>query len=178
MKSWKLLPKIEDIAKYVECYWFLEKELHDQSFNYPKLNPDPSSHLIIANLNHAYEYTHGSISQNVIGGHWIFPHLKTFTMDHSNPFKIIGIKFKVGAFYSLNLHNFISNLDKIEMVDVNHLIGSGSVDPRQLLINAPEHESQVCNLLDETLLPWLLDSHEDKHSYLVRQILLLLREWL
>lgn len=173
MKSWKLSPKIEDVAKYVECYWFLEKELHDQSFSYPKLNPDPSSHLIVSNLNSKYEYTHSAKAQNVSGSHWIFPHLKTFTMDHSAPFKIVGVKFKIGALYSLKINNFSSKLDKVEMIDVNHLIGSRTFNLDQLLINAAEQKKQVCNILDEVLLPWLSDSHEDKHSHLVRQIMLL-----
>lgn len=174
MKSWKLSPKIEDVAKYVECYWFLEKELHDQSFNYPKLNPDPSSHLIVSNLNGKYEYTHSTKTQNVSGSHWIFPHLKTFTMDHSAPFKIIGIKFKTGALYSLEMNNFSSKLDKIEMIDVNHLIGSRKFNPDQLLINAAEQKQQVCDILDEVLSPWLSDCQEDNHSHLVSQIMLLL----
>lgn len=174
MKNWKLSPKIEDVAKYVECYWFLEKELHDQSFNYPKLNPDPSSHLIVSNLNGKYEYTHSAKIQNVSGSHWIFPHLKTFTMDHSAPFKIIGVKFKTGALYSLEMNNFSSKLDKIEMIDVNHLIGSRTFNPDQLLMNAAEQKQQVCNILDEVLSPWLSGCQEDNHSHLVSQIMLLL----
>jgi len=174
MKSWKLSPKIESVAKYVECYWFLEKELHDQSFSFPKLNPDPSAHLVISNLNSTYEYAHSDKIQNVNGSHWIFPHLKTFTMDHSAPFKIIGIKFKVGALYSLKVNNFSSKLDKIEMIDMNHLIGSNTFNPDELLVNAGGQEQQVCDILDEALRPWLSDRYEDKHSHLVRQIMLLL----
>lgn len=174
MKSWKLSPKIEDVAKYVECYWLLEKELHDQSFNYPKLNPDPSSHLIISNSNGKYEYTHGSKTQNVTGSHWIFPHLKTFTMDHSAPFKIIGVKFKTGALYCLEINKLSSKLDKIEMIDVNHPISSSTFSADQLLMNAAEQKQQVCNILDEVLSPWLSECQEDNHSHLVRQIMLLL----
>jgi len=174
MKSWRLSPKIEHVAKYVECYWFLEKELHDKSFSYPKLNPYPSSHLIVSNLNSTFEYTHSDKTQNVSGSHWIFPHLKTFTMDHSAPFKIIGIKFKIGALYSLKMNNFSSKLDKVDMIDVNQLIGSRTFTPDQLLMNAAEQNQQVCNILDEVLLPWLSDCYEDKHSHLVRQIMLLL----
>lgn len=174
MKNWKLLPKIESVSKYVECYWFLEKESHDHSNIYPKLNPDPSSHLIIANANRTYQYTHGLISQKVKGNHWIFPHLKTFTMDHSDPFQIIGIKFRVGALYSLNLPNLSSSLDKIESLDINQLTGLEAFNSDQLLTNATEQKAQVCNILDEILFPWFLKNHEDKHSDLVRQILLLL----
>ncbi|RVU83343.1 AraC family transcriptional regulator [Leucothrix sargassi] len=174
MKSWKLSPKIEDVAKYVECYWFLEKEQHDQSFNYPKLNPDPCSHLIVSNLNSKHEYNHSAKTQNVSGSHWIFPHLKTFTMDHSAPFRIIGVKFKTGALYSLEINDFSSKLDKIERIDLNHLIGSKVFNADQLLVNATEQKKQVCGFLDEMLLPWLSGFHEDKHSHLVRQVMLLL----
>lgn len=174
MKSWKLLPKIEDLAKYVECYWFLEKELNDKSFSYPKLNPDPSAHLIVSVSNNTYEYTHNANTQKVSGSHWIFPHLKTFTMDHSAPFKIVGIKFKIGALYSLKMNNFSSKLDRVEKVDVNHLIGSSAFSSDKFLMNAAEQKQQVCDVLDEMLLPWLSGCHEDKHSHLVRQIMLLL----
>lgn len=174
MKSWKLSPTIEDVAKYVECYWFLEKELHDQSFSYPKLNPDPSSHLIISNLNSTYEYTHSVFTHNISGSHWIFHHRKTFTMDHSAPFKIIGIKFKIGALYSLKMNDFSSKLDSVEMVDVNHLIGSRALNLEQFLTNAAEQKQEVCNILDEVLLPWLSNCYEDRHSHLVRQVMLLL----
>ncbi|MBL1259306.1 MAG: AraC family transcriptional regulator [Thiotrichaceae bacterium] len=176
MKSWKLLPKIGSVSKYVECYWFLEKESHDHSNIYPKLNPDPSSHLIISNLNRAYEYTYGPISQKVNGNHWIFPHLKTFTMDHSDPFQIVGIKFRIGAPYSLNMPNLSSSLDKVESVDINQLIGLEAFSSDQLLTDAVEQKKQVCNILDEILSPWFLTSHEDKHSNLVRKILLLLSD--
>tara|TARA_R110001592_G_scaffold44644_4_gene143391 strand:+ start:12465 stop:13301 length:837 start_codon:yes stop_codon:yes gene_type:complete len=176
MKSWKISPKKESVSKYVECYWFLKKESHDRSNIYPKLNPDPSSHLIIANFNRAHEYTHDSISQKVAGNHWIFPHLRTFTMDHSDPFQIIGIKFRIGALYSLALTNLSSSLDKVEHVDINQLIGLDAFNSDQLLIDAVEQKEQACNILDEILSPWLLTSHEDKHSDLVRQILLLLSD--
>ena len=167
---------MESVSKYVECYWFLEKESHDHSNIYPKLNPDPSSHLIIANLNRAYHYTHDPISQKVFGNHWIFPHLKTFTMDHSAPFQIIGIKFRIGALYSLDLPNLSSSIDKVEPVDINQLIGLETFNSDQLLTSAVEQKNKVCNILDEILSPWFSTSHEDKHSNLVRQILILLND--
>ncbi len=176
MKSWKLFPKIEAIAKYVECYWFLEKESFNEGFDFPKLNPDPCSHLIISGLDRSFEYMYAANSQTVSGSHWIFPHVNTFTMDHSDLFRIIGIKFRTGALYSLNLKKSIVDLDKIEAVDIKHLVGSKTFSGDFLLTNAAEQEKQVCNILDNVLLPWLLESQEDKHSDLVRHILLLLSE--
>ena len=176
MNRWKLLPRIDNVSKYVECYWFLEKQPHDQIIIYPKLNPNPSSHLIISDLNRSHEYKYSSTSQKVIGSHWIYPHLKTFTMDHAGSFKIIGIKFRIGALYSLNLRNLSSYIDNIQRVDTNSIFGSESFNTNQLLINASKEGKKVCNMLDETLFPWLLDCHEDKHSDLVRQILPLLKD--
>ncbi|WGK68754.1 hypothetical protein P0082_09730 [Candidatus Haliotispira prima] len=118
MKNWKLCPKIERVLNYVECYWFLEREPHDHSHIHPKLNPDPSAYLIIASDNYLHQYDHQATSQVVQGSHWIFPHLKTYTMDHLSPFKIIGIKFRVGALYSLNLYDLSSGLDNVEPIDI------------------------------------------------------------
>jgi len=90
MKNWKLAPKSESVAKYVECYWFLEKEPDDKVFNYPKLNPDPAAHLILADKEQAYQYNQDSISAKGNGSHWIFPHCKTLEMDNSQPFLMNG----------------------------------------------------------------------------------------
>ena len=174
MKSWKLAPKNESVLKYVECYWFLEKEPHDRSHTNPKLNPDPSAHLIIANDNLVHQYDHEVTSQVVQGSHWIVPHLKTYTMDHSSPFKIVGIKFRVGALYSLNLHDLSSSLDNVETANINQLFGWEPSSVEQLMINAPNQQKQVRNTLDEILATWFLTSHEDKHSDLVHHILPLL----
>ena len=174
MKSWRLLPRTEHLAKYIECYWFLEKEPHDQNFNFPKLYPDPSSHLIIARSNRAYEYTHGSIAQNARGSHWVFPHVNTFRLDHSAPFAILGVKFKIGALYSLDINSVTSSLDKIEEVEVNCLSGTDIFDSELLLIAAEDNKHQAICKLEQLLSPWLIDNYEDKHSRLVREILPLL----
>ena len=174
MKNWKIVPKVESVLRYVECYWFLEKEPDDPGPIHPKLNPDPSSHLIIANHNHVSQYDYDDTSQSTRGSHWIFPHLKTQTMNHSRPFRIVGIKFRVGALYSLNLNDLGSRLNKIEAINISQLLGSEPFDAAQLLLSAFEQKHQVGNRLDDALSTWVLTSHEDKHSELVRQILSLL----
>ena len=176
MKSWKLFPNIESVSKYVECYWFLEKEPHDLSNNYPKLNPDPSAHLIITNNTHTSHYTHNTISQTVKGNHWIFPHINTLAMDHSAAFKIIGIKFKPGALYSLYGRDSCSILDKVELADLNRLFGTESIYTDELLVSAIEKKDQLGNTLDESLSSWVLNAYEDKHSILARKILRLLSD--
>jgi len=170
MKSWKLSPVHSQVAKYVENYWFLEREQTDILHEQPKLYPDPTSHLIITNTEQKFQYEHGSLSQKGYGNHWILPHRKTYTMDHSEPFKILGIKFRIGALYSLQLPFPAPELEKIENVDLKRVIGFETIDTESLL-NSPEEDlHKVCNVLDETLLPWLSLSKKDQHSDLVREI--------
>ncbi|MCW8899892.1 MAG: helix-turn-helix domain-containing protein [Gammaproteobacteria bacterium] len=175
MKNWKRSPKNIHVTKYVECYWFLEKEPGDVSNNHPKLNPDPSAHLIIANTHQKYQYDLDASSKKGSGSHWIFPHLNTFTMDHSLPFQIIGIKFRVGALYSLDFAILDSQPDTVKFADINQLICFGSMNTENLLMNAMNDPQQTCDLLDEMLAPTLIKSKEDKHSELVRDILPLLK---
>ncbi|MEH6628398.1 MAG: helix-turn-helix domain-containing protein [Motiliproteus sp.] len=174
MKNWKLSPKDSKVAKYIDCYWFLEKEPGDLGNSHPKLNPDTSAHLIIAADHHNTRYDQGSASQKGSGSHWIFPHRKTFVMDHSDPFLILGIKFKVGALYPLanSLPQFV--LDTIADVDINSLMGLASFDSESLLTGAADQPQQLCDRLDELLASWLLRVQEDKHSELVGDVLPLL----
>lgn len=174
MKNWKFSPKNIHVAKYVECYWFLEKEQDDVGNNHPKLNPDPSAHLIISNSSQKFQYDQDSASQKGSGSHWIFPHRITFTMEHSDPFQIIGIKFRVGALYSLKTMFFGSKLEKVEPIDINKMAELESFVAESFLLNAEKHPQQVCDRLDKMLAPWLSDSQEDKHSELVSNILPLL----
>ncbi|MBQ0781227.1 MAG: AraC family transcriptional regulator [Thalassolituus oleivorans] len=176
MKNWKLAPKSESVAKYVECYWFLEKEPDDHGNLYPKLNPDPAAHLIIASDNEVHQYDHSGTRQVVQGCHWIFPHLKTLTMDHSDPFKIIGIKFRVGALYSLNLPDLMSILDKVEPVAIMRMFGSDLGSAEQLVDSAFEQRDSLCATLDDALSVYLSKALEDKHSELVRNILPILSD--
>lgn len=174
MKNWKLVPKNTKVAKYVECYWFLEKEQCDVGNNHPKLNPDPFAHLILSSQNHKFHYEQNNVAQKGDGSHFIFPHLNTFTMDHSNPFLIIGIKFKLGGLYSLQSQLPSFKLDKITAVEINKSHGLQSLNVESLLHNAVIKPQEVCDTLDEMLEPWLMQNREDKHSKLVRDIFPLL----
>jgi len=174
MKNWKLTPQDSHVAKYVECYWFLEKEQGDKGFNHPKLNPDPAAHLILADEQQGYQYRQDSISTKGNGNHWIFPHCKTLEMDHSQPFLVVGVKFRVGSLYSLNLSSPQPEIDKVVNADINEIVQSKSFQAVNLLVQAVDCPQQACDMLDELLLPWLLNSHEDKHSELVRRALPLL----
>lgn len=83
MKSWKLAPGDKNVAKYIDCYWLLERKQSDQGYEYPKLNPDPAAHLLLACPQQRYRYSQDDVSFGGMGSHWIAPHCKTFTMDHS-----------------------------------------------------------------------------------------------
>ncbi|MBV1910032.1 MAG: helix-turn-helix domain-containing protein [Kangiellaceae bacterium] len=174
MKSWKQVPKIDSVSKYVECYWYLEKESHDQSHTSPKLNPDPSCHLIISNSNFTHRYDCDIESQSIQGNHWLFPHRKTFAMDHSSPFTIIGIKFRIGALYSSKRPNLAVALDKVESVCSSQLLGRKLIEANQLLTNTLENKEEIGDALDELLSEWMLKFVEDKNSKIVRRVLPLL----
>ncbi len=174
MKNWKLPPKNQKIARYVECYWFLEKEIGDLSHQQPKLNPDPAAHFIIAANHQQYHYEHDSSIQKGSGCHWIFPHRQSFVMDHTNPFCIIGIKFKVGALYALGQVQLQFALDKIQQSDITKLLPMQSIQFEGLLNNAAQHSQSTVEAIDELLLSWISQSEEDRHSELTRKVLPLL----
>lgn len=170
MKSWKINPESKDVAKYVECYWFLEKEPGDVGSNYPQLNPDPHAHLILSNKGYKFHYEHNHVFQQGHGSHWIFPHINTYTMDHSEPFRIMGIKFKVGALYPFKTDLPDFKLDAVVPVGINELESLAS-NSESLLSHSLKGRHEICNKLDAILKPWLHQGIEDKHSELVRNIL-------
>lgn len=176
MYPWKRQPLNAFVAKYVECYWFLEKESDDIGYDYPKLNPDPAAHLIIAASKQRYQYSESAVSYKGSGSHWILPHCKTFVMDHSEPFQIFGIKFRVGALYALNASFPSTDLDTILNVDLNDLFNTQLFSPLDLLVNSSVEHDEVCATMDEALLTLVLDDHEDKHSQLVNLALPLLAD--
>ena len=175
MRNWKRPPRDSYVAKFVECYWALEKEAVDVGINHPKLNPDPAAHLILAGGEQKYKYTQCGADQEGYGCHWIVAHKTTYTMDHSQPFIIVGIKFKIGALYSIYPFTSQPSLDKIINVCFNELIQSDKFELSGLLAQAMEFPEQVCKLLDEILQPWLLGCYEDKHSVLIHRALPLLK---
>ena len=174
MRNWKISPKDSNVARYVECYWFLEKESDDTTTSFPKLNPDPAAHLILANAQNNFQYVANKAIQNGTGSHLIYPHGKTFVMDHSQPFMIVGIKFKIGALYSMALTTSQLQLDKIANVDFNTLIQSESFSTMEFLTKNRDNPHKACEILDDKLAYLVFDNHEDKHSELVRNILPLL----
>ena len=167
MRNWKISPKNPNIAKYVDCYWLLEKTHNDSSPEHPKLNPDPASHLILSEPLQYYKYKQNSKLVTGHGSHLILPHCKTIIMDHSKPFLVIGIKFHVGALYSLLLPTAQVALDEIIRIDIKKLLKT-KIDIFSLPLDQPDISR---NILDELLIPFLSDCYEDKHSRLIRNTL-------
>jgi AraC-like DNA-binding protein len=202
MIHWLKSPKNLEIAKYIDCYWFLEKLPNTEGNDYPKLNPDPAAHLIITLPEQKFQYQSDKGVTQVEGSHWLNPYEKTYTLDHSKAFACIGIKFHVGAFYSLpKLNTFqgkamqtlINGINTISFNDVflndinlnesvlnennlsnYNLSKDDQINEHVLLELARNEPDNCCTLLDKLSLPWLLTCHEDNHSETSRRILPLL----
>jgi len=171
MRTWKLAPKDPQVAKFVECYWFLKREQGDVGNNRPKLNPDPAAHLIVTQQRQRFSYQQESSTQTSIGCHWLYAHRQTYLMDHSEPFQILGIKFKVGGLYGLSFAKCTPALDIIQNIASNDLIELDSMRVQQLLLLACNDKEQVVDRLDKMLLPCLAKCQPDNYTELTQQIL-------
>lgn len=170
MISWRCCPLNPQVSKYVECYWYLEKELDDSGKDSPVLNPDPSAHLIVCLDSQTHCYRYAEVSQGGSGSHWIMPHRNAFSMDHSNAFRVLGIKFRVGSLYSLAMFDHNGELDKILTAGASQLDAFGLSNTVDLLDLAASGGAKICSVLDQSLEPWLTRSREDAHSELVREV--------
>ena len=174
MKNWKIEPQSSTVAKYIDCYWFLEKVHGDVTHEFPKLNPDPAGHLILSQPQQSYLYSLKTGPASGNGNHVILPHGKTIIMDHRQPFLIFGIKFKVGAFYSLQFPTVPPLLDAVVPVDFKELFQLSTFS-QEILVGNNTDKREVCrDYCDTLLLPFLLKVYEDRHSNLVRRVLGLL----
>ena len=169
MNNWKQSPLDSSIAKYIDCYWLIEKKSEDIYINYPKLNPDPGGHLILAPAYQTYHYQFGNTSIKSRGCHMILPNTGTITMDHSRPFLILGIKFHVGALYSLKFKNVFPLINFVLSCTDFLPTELDKVNSASFFNEATNQIQLTCAKLDELLLPWVQKSHEDKHSSLVRE---------
>ncbi|MDN3680852.1 AraC family transcriptional regulator [Vibrio tapetis subsp. quintayensis] len=175
MIHWLQSPQSALVAKYVDCYWVIEKTLDSTAHQYPKLNPDPCAHLIISPQSQAYHYDFNPGVAAGQGSHWLFPHKQTVELDHSKPFIHIGIKFKTGALY--NLPDFSDDplsLDRVEQLEGSALHSQLRLDESALIDAARCNPEQCCELLDTLLAPWLVNCAEDQHSKLTSKIMKLL----
>lgn len=171
METWKQSPQAPLVKKYIDCYWFIEKDLTDVSASHPKLNPDPAAHLILAPACQSYHYQFSGSEVSGNGCHLILPNTSSITLDHSKSFAMIGIKFHVGAIYSLifgrdfPLKNFV-------VTDPDFLPPELSIfTASEFPLDVKSKPDNICEMLDEKLLPWVQRNKEDIHSELVRNIL-------
>lgn len=172
MIHWLQSSKIPEVAKYIECYWLIEKRSDAKSLDYPKLNPDPSAHLIISPEKQSYHYDMNPGAADGKGSHWLFPHHQTFQLDHSKLFVHLGVKFHVGAFYPLKLFSGQRPIvDRVEEVRLSTLFTDLCEGEAQLIELARTNPELCCKKLDTLFLPWALNSHEDKHSQITRKAL-------
>jgi len=169
MIKWMLKPQSKQVAKYVDCYWFLDKEMGSVEHSYPKLNPDPAGTLIIATNMQPYSYDLGAKQFNGKGSHWIFPYTQTMKLDHSQPLQLIGIKFHIGALYSLNINHKQPVIDNVLNAQVIEIFSVKNKDLIALLSYANTDPQQCRDILDKQLFTWLDNGIEDKHSIVTNQ---------
>jgi len=175
MIRWLTQPKRLEVSKYVECYWYLEKDRDADSSIRPKLNPDPAAHLIFTLPKQTYQYSMQRGSFKGKGSHWLYPYCNTIELDHSQSFSCIGVKFKVGALYSLtNIPFTQALLNTVEKISTDLFKGTLSIDEKALLFNAKDNQEQCVDRLDALLLPLLLKFNEDKYSKITKQAIQLL----
>jgi len=175
MILWLKKPKSIEVAKYVDCYWLLEKQADAKGNEYPKLNPDPSAHLILSPPEQPYNYKFDNKKLQGKGSHLLYPYCNTIQLDHSQPLKCLGIKFHVGALYALNhVKTAKPLLDTIDEINIEKVFGITQASENKLLTIAKDKPEGCCELLDELLKPWLLKGIEDRHSELTNRVLPLL----
>lgn len=172
MIQWLQQPKCSVVSKFIECYWLIEKNESTDSFQFPKLNPDPNGHLIISPENQPYTYEMDGKITNGIGSHLLFPHLHTFKLDHTKPFIHLGVKFKVGALYSSNsLNDSPPTINDVKSINLHTLINNKELDIEAILSIARKDDAECRNQLDSFLIPWLNQFQQDKYSELTARAL-------
>jgi len=171
MKTWKIAPQDSAIAQYIDCYWFLEKTADDTGPDFPKLNPDPAAHIIIAAKQQPYHYQQDGYLAQGLGSHLISPYRKTYTLDHTQAFSVLGIKLKVGALYSLPLLGSAIGSNEIIQFEVQQQLQISVSDEVALLNQQDEKAEYNRDKLDNLLQPLIAQSKEDRHSELVRKVI-------
>ncbi len=117
------------------------KKSDAEADDYPKLNPDPSAHFIIAPPKQTYHYSRDSEISQGKGSNFLSPYCKKLQLDHSQPLACIGIKFHVGVLYSLKgLNSPTPLLDTIAEISFDDIKGNAQICESDLLAmaNSPE----------------------------------------
>lgn len=176
MINWKRPPKSALVSEFVQNYWFLEKKAETPGQEHPKLNPDPTGHLILTPSGQSYQYDIQNPTTRGEGSHWLFPHTQTYQMDHSGLFMLLGVKFNIGALYPLDIIPEEPNLNTVAGIDRQTLFDSDIYQEKELLTYAQHQPEQCIDALDKLLTPWLSRACQDKHSRLTQSALAILSE--
>ncbi len=172
MSYWLQSPQSSVAAQYIDCYWLIEKTPDAQTHQFPILNPDPSAHLILSPSDQPYHYTINQQVQQGVGSHLLLPHHKAIELDHSKPFIHLGIKFHVGALYSLTIPDYPhQSLDRANTIDLAVLLNNSDADVTSLIKLAQSDFEACCQQLEDLLLPWLSAAKTDRHGEQKRKIL-------
>lgn len=149
MIHWLISPKQVALAKYIDCYWFIKKSPDADGYEPLKLNPDPAAHLLLSEVEQAYQNQIDAEVSSGRGSHLIFPHVKTFQLDHSQLFSYLGIKFKVGALYSLNHVSFVQvALNAVVPMLFDSIITAEKLTITDLITTAQSNPEQCASMLD------------------------------
>jgi len=171
MSNWKIEPENKIVSQFINCYWFIEKNKDDTSPDFPRLNPDPAAHLIITEQDNKYHYKNETFEASGAGSHLLYPQCKTVTMNHSGEFRILGIKFQVGALYALGLPKNLVVMNQVAGFDVSHYLQIEDFSESELLKTLSKSPESCRDFLDNRLKAVLTGVDEDRHSKLVRKIL-------
>jgi len=175
MRNWKQESRHPLLKKYIDCYWLLEKSPDDISLDFPKLNPDPAAHFILAPAEQTFHYQFQHENVSGLGCHLILPNTNTLTLDHSKAFIIVGIKFHVGALYGLKGFETLPLINQILTQD-HGLPLDWFQNSTSLFESKSEQKEVICQKLDSLLIKWIKQSQNDKHSQLVQKALTLFKQ--
>lgn len=176
MIKWIEKPNLKSVSAFVESYWYLETDSGNSSNLYPKLNPDPSAHLLIASFQDGFRYMTENCVIQGRGAHWLFPQTRTLTLDHSKHTKIVGIRFRVGALYCLPFIHESQLVNQILEVSKNQYSEYCFPEVEKALQLAKTDINRCVVLLDECLKVLLAGLNIDKNALLVKKALKLLPE--
>ncbi len=169
MLHW-IISSTSKLSNIIECYWFIEKK-SESGASFPKLNPDPCAHLILAPTSESYNYCSNKQSQSGQGSHLLLAHQKTLELDHSKSFRHLGIKFKVGVPYMMSLTTKDEGqLDVVKQIDTDELLSIDEAALNELFALAKQNPKTCITKLEAILTPWVKQTQCDQHSQLTFQV--------
>lgn len=165
MITWKRAPSDPLLARYIDCYWYLETDSASSNrLALPRLMPNPAAHCILAPVSQPYLYQWGKQQFCGHGSHMMLPNRCDVVLHHDQPLQLIGIKFQVGAMYHWPL------LAGQPLMD--HVLPMPTA-PAELCSQSLSQD-HLCAELDAWLRPMIMTIKEDRAARLTRTALPLL----